>query len=106
MTPASWFAVLILAAAAALIATGAVTAWATTNAAKRVVGGVVALIGAALALGALGAPMFALAAIAFAFAHLTLGMGLVVRLQEAYGGVETAEVDAADRAAEAEEREA
>jgi multisubunit Na+/H+ antiporter MnhC subunit len=104
MAPAHWFAALIFAAAIALLAIGAVTAWAGANAAKRVVGCIVALFGAALALAALGAPAaFVLTAVVLSFAYLALGAGIVVRLQEAYGGVETTEIDSADRKADAEQ---
>jgi len=101
-----WILALVLAGALALVMIGAVTAWAGANAAKRLAGIVIALIGAVLALGALGAPSALLAAgVALAFVHLALGQALLVRLQEGYGGVETTEIDAADRKAEAAERE-
>ncbi|HRE46079.1 MAG TPA: hypothetical protein PKY87_19210, partial [Terricaulis sp.] len=75
------------------------------NAAKRLAGLVFALMGAVLALGVLGAPAALLAgAVALAFAYLALGLALMVRQQETYGGVETTEIDAADRKAEAAER--
>jgi hypothetical protein len=106
MANAFWFAALALAASVALVMIGAVTAWAAANAAKRLAGATIALIGAVLALGALGAPPALLVAgVALTFAHLTLGLALLVRLQEGYGGVESTEIDAADRKAEAAERE-
>lgn len=106
MAGALWIIALVLAAALALVMIGAVTAWAGANAAKRLAGLVMALIGAVLALGALGAPPALLVAgVVLAFAHLALGQALLVRLQESYRGVETTEIDAADRNAEVAERE-
>jgi hypothetical protein len=102
-----WILALLLACAVVLLMIGAVTAWAGANAAKRLAGVVVALIGAVLGLGALGAPpALLIAGGALGFAHLALGLALLVRLQESYGGVESTEIDAADRAADAAEREA
>lgn len=100
-----WLTALALAAAMALTLIGAVTAWLAANAAKRLAGLVFALIGAVLALGVLGAPAALLAGgVALAFAHLALGLALLVRQQESYGGVEATEIDTADRKAEAAER--
>lgn len=85
------------AASVALLMIGAVTAWASTNALKRVAGLMLALIGAILAMAVLGAPGFALlAGVAAAAASLLVGVALLVRLQESYGGVETPEFDLAD----------
>lgn len=101
-----WLTVLVLAGAVALTMIGAIAAWAAANALKRLVGLVIALIGAMLAAAALGAPApFLVAGAGLIFAHLALGLSLLVRLQESYGAVETTEIDAADRKAEAAERE-
>lgn len=101
-----WLTAFALGAAMALTLIGAVTAWLGANAAKRLAGLVFALMGAVLALGVLGAPAALLTGgVALAFAYLALGLALVVRQQETYGGVETTEIDAADRKAEAAERE-
>lgn len=102
---AVWFTAAVLAGAVALAMIGAVTAWAAANVLKRLSGVAVALIGAVLALGALGAPpAFIVAGVSIAFAHVALGLALLVRLQESYGGTETTDIDAADRKAEAAER--
>ena len=92
------FALLLgLALAVSLIVGGAVTAFVSGNALKKVVAVATALIGADVALALLGAPSVALvAASALAFAYCLIGAAVVVRLQEAYGGVELPEVDAAD----------
>ncbi len=85
------------AASVALLMIGAVTAWTSTNVFKRVAGLVIALIAAILALAVLGAPSFALmAGVSAAAANLLIGLALLVRLQESYGGVETPEFDLAD----------
>jgi hypothetical protein len=86
-----------LALAVALVAGGAVTAFASSNALKKTAAVVTALAGALLALALLGAPSVALvAAVAVAFAYCVVGVAISVRLQEAYGSVETGDVDAAD----------
>ncbi|WP_395645350.1 hypothetical protein [Terricaulis sp.] len=90
--------------AVALLLAGAVTAWTSTNVAKRVAGISVALTAALIALAVLGAPAALLVAAAgVAFAHLVVGAALLVRLQESYGGVETPEFDAADAQSDAPE---
>jgi hypothetical protein len=91
--------------AIALALASALTAHASTNATKRLVAVIVALFAALLALAALGAPQTVLiAGGAFAFAYCVIGVAIVVRLQEAYGGVEVADFDAADDASEPRER--
>lgn len=87
-----------LALALAVFAVGALTAWVSNNAVKRVVGVGVSLIAAMLVLAALGAPVgLIVAAAGLLLAVLALGAALVVRLQETYAGVEAHEFDAADR---------
>jgi multisubunit Na+/H+ antiporter MnhG subunit len=89
------------AGAIALLALGAVMALVSANAVKRVAGVALALLGALLGAAAINAPpALALGAIGAAFAHLIIGAAIVVRLQEAYGGVETRAFDEADEAAE------
>ncbi len=103
---AYWLSALVLAGGVALAMIGAVAAWAGANALKRIAGLMIAFIGALLALAAVGAPAPLLAGgVALMFGYLGLGLSLLVRLQESYGGVETTEIDAADRKAEAAERE-
>ncbi|HEX8901257.1 MAG TPA: hypothetical protein VF769_08520 [Vitreimonas sp.] len=88
---------LLLAVAVALLMLGAVTAWTSANVIKRVVGVVLACLGALGGLAALGAPHAVLVLGAgAALAQLAMGVALAVRLQEAYGGVEAAEFDQAD----------
>lgn len=88
---------LLLAASVALLLIGAAASWSAGNAVKRLAGFLVAELGALLALAAIGAPEGALiAGAAAALAQLCIGVALVVRLQEAYGGVDAAEIDAAD----------
>jgi hypothetical protein len=80
---------------------GAAQATAAPNATKRVGGIVVAHIGAVLALAVLGAPESVLiAAVAIALAQVVVGVAIVVRLQEAYGAIESRDVDVADDSAE------
>lgn len=102
---AVWLTVLALAGGVGLTMLGAVTAWAGANALKRLTGMAIAFIGAVLALGALGAPpALIVAGVVLMFAHLAVGLALLVRLQEGYGGVELTEIDTADRKAEMAER--
>jgi predicted tellurium resistance membrane protein TerC len=85
----------------------ALAAFTSSNATKRVAALLVALIGAVLAAAALGAPASVLiAGGALAFVYCTVGVALIVRLQEAYGGVEVFEIDAADEQSEPREPEA
>lgn len=90
--------------AVALLLAGAVTAWTSTNVAKRMAGIAVAFTGALLALAVLGAPSpLLISAIAIAFAYLIVGAALLVRMQEGYGGIETPEIDVADGESDARE---
>lgn len=91
----------LFAAAVVLLMTGAVSAWSSPNAAKRVGGLVITCLGATTGLAVLGAPGEALVAGAAAgFAYLAIGIALLVRLQEAYGGIEATEIDSADAQSE------
>ncbi len=97
---------ILLAGAVALLLLGAVAAWSSTNVVKRVAAIALAHIGAVSALSVLGAPDAALiAAVAAAFAQLTLGVALVVLLQERYGAIEAPDIDAADAQSEPTGRE-
>jgi hypothetical protein len=96
--------ILGLALAVALIAGGSVAAFARANALKRLAGVLIALAGAALALAILQTPGPAvLAVIAIALAYVTLGNAVAVRLQEAYGAIESDEIDSADQQDEPQE---
>lgn len=87
----------LLALAAALVMAGAATAWTSPNVVKRLAGVMIALLGAIMGLAALGAPNGVLVGgVAAAFGYVAVGAALSVRLQEAYGAVETPEIDAAD----------
>jgi hypothetical protein len=95
-----------LAVAIALVAAGAVAAFASSNALKKVAALLVALVGAGLAAALLSAPSSVLiAAAAIAFAYCVVGTAVVVRLQEAYGSIETSDIDAADEQDEPREPE-
>jgi len=86
-----------LALAVALVAGGAVAAFASGNALKKTAATMASLVGAVLALALLGAPGGALVAgAAIALAYCVVGVAVAVRLQEAYGGIETSDLDAAD----------
>lgn len=105
MTPEALTIRLIVAAAIALTAFGAVAAWVSGNAIKRLAGLVAAMAGAMVAAAALGAPDALLGgAVAILFATVAAGVALAVRLQEAYGAIEAPELDQADRQDEASER--
>jgi hypothetical protein len=91
----------LFAAAVVMLMAGAVSAWSSDNAAKRVAGLVIACLGAVIGLAALGAPAGALlAGGAAGFAYLAVGIALLVRLQEAYGGIEATTIDSADAQSE------
>ena len=95
-----------LALAIALVAGGAVAAFTSSNALKKVAAVLTALVGAALVAALLGAPSSLLIALAaIAFAYCVVGVAVVVRLQEAYGSIETGDVDAADEQDEPREPE-
>lgn len=84
---------------------GAALASSASHALKRVVGAVIGFAGAALVLSELGvSEVFLIAASAIAFAHILFGAALVVRLKETYGGLDVADMDAADRESEPKER--
>jgi NADH:ubiquinone oxidoreductase subunit K len=105
MAPA-WLTMAGLAAAVGVLALGAVMACASANAGKRLAGMQIAMLGACLALAALDAPgVFALSAIAVSAAQLALGVAIIVRLQEGYGGVEAPDIDVADKEQEQAEVE-
>lgn len=84
-----------------LFALGVAVAWLARDALKRI-GGLALLGFAALAAAAaVGAPPALLAGgVGIIFAQIVIGVAIVVRLQEAYGGAEIAEIDAADAASE------
>lgn len=88
----------IFAAALVLLMCGAVAAWASNNAIKRLAGIALSMLGAILGLAALGAPNALLIAAACAlFVQLAIGAAVTVRLQEDYGAIEAPETDQADR---------
>lgn len=90
--------VVCLALAVTVIASGAVAAFSSPSALKKLAAIVIALTGAALALALLQAPSIAVgAAVAIAFAYAVVGVALIARLQEAYGGIDADEFDAADQ---------
>lgn len=95
-----------LALAMALVLGGAVAAFASGNALKKVAAILSALVGAGLAAALLGAPSGTLIAVAaIAFAYCVVGVAVLVRLQEAYGSIETSDLDAADEQDEPREPE-
>lgn len=88
---------LALALAVALVAAGALTAAASSNAMKKILGVLISLVGAVFALALLAAPDAAvLAALAIAFAYVVVGVAVTVRLQEGYASIEALDLDAAD----------
>lgn len=97
MTPAAAMFTAQMGLALALLFVGAAVAWSAANAIKRVVALELASVGALIGMAALGAPAGLLVvAVGAGFALLLLGLALAVRLQEAYGGVETPDIDRAD----------
>jgi hypothetical protein len=92
---------LALAAGIVLLMCGVALGWASVSVAKRVVGVIVALLGAIVGLAALGAPQaMMIAGAAALFAYVTMGVGLLARLQEAYGATDVADIDRGDADAE------
>jgi hypothetical protein len=90
---------LIAGAAIVLAMAGAVTAFAASNAIKRLIGVAIAGFGAVTAL-ALWVPAAVTPAAAILFVYLAVGAALIVRVQEAYGSIETRDLDSADAAGE------
>lgn len=90
-----------LALSVALLALGAVMALSSANVAKRVAGLLLAHLAVLMALAALklGGSVL-MAGLGAALAALLLGVALLVRLQEAYGAVETLDMDVADSQSE------
>lgn len=92
---------LLLAVATTLLLVGVVAAWTSTNVVKRAIGLLVAMLGALAGAVALGAPAaWLMLGTGVALAYFIVASALIVRLQEAYGAVEAAELDAADGADE------
>jgi hypothetical protein len=95
-----------LALAIALVAGGAVTAFVSANAVKKISATLTCLVGAGLTLALLGAPSSAvIAVVAIALGYAAIGVAITVRLQEAYGGIEASDLDAADEHDEPREPE-
>ena len=85
---------LLAGGAVALLMIGAATALTSPNAIKRLAGLSIAMLGGLAALAALGAPQGAIVAgAAVLLAQLALGVAIVVRLHESYGGIETPDLD-------------
>ena len=95
---------LLAGGAVALLMIGAATALTSPNAIKRLAGLSIAMLGGLAALAALGAPQGAIVAgAAVLLAQLALGVAIVVRLHESYGGIETPDLDTADAETEPQE---
>lgn len=89
----------------ALVMIGAATTLVASNAIKRAGGLLVSgfgAIGFLAATGAGSAPLIICVALLFVYA--VFGAALVVRLQESYGSIEAAEIDAADADSDAQGR--
>jgi hypothetical protein len=87
----------LLAAAVALLVLGAAAASLSDNGLKRLIGLVIAWLGAVAAAAALSASQqLIVAGAAILFAQLAFGVALVIRLQETYGSIEAGDIDAAD----------
>lgn len=101
MAPALLVLRLGLAASVVLLACGVALAWTSASFAKRVAGVIIALTGAIVGLAALGAPQaMMIAGAATLLAYVAIGVGVLARLQEAYGVTEIADIDSADADAE------
>ncbi|MBN8606817.1 MAG: hypothetical protein J0L81_07855 [Caulobacterales bacterium] len=88
---------LLLAMATTLLLIGVIAAWTSTNLVKRVVGLLFAMLGALVGAAALAAPAALLMLGAgVALGYFLVAAALIVRVQEAYGAVEAAELDSAD----------
>jgi hypothetical protein len=91
----------LLAVAFALTLMGAAAAFAGANVWKRIGGVLASLMGAVLGCGALGAGAGAIVAVmAVVLGYCMLGAAVGVRIQEAYGAVETPALDSADQGSE------
>lgn len=107
MGESSILSAVAVALAGAFALAGAVVMLLAANVAKKLAGFGVALLGALAALAVLQAPGALLAAaVAVGFGYISLGGGLVVRLQEGYHSVETPEINRADQGDEPAERRA
>lgn len=85
------------AAALTLLVASAAIASAATHAVKKLMGAVLTVLAALVALAVIGAPAQALVAgAAAAFGLLVVGVGIAVRLQEAYGDVDQRALDGGD----------
>ena len=86
-----------IALALVVLTAGALMAWTSENVVKRMLGVAFAQVGALIGLAVLQSPdSLLIAAAAAMFAMLLIAIALLVRLQEAYGGVEGRDFDAAD----------
>jgi hypothetical protein len=96
---------ILAAGAVALVIIGAMAALLLGNAIKRLAGLLIAGFGAIAGLAALGASDGAIiVGVAVLFAQTAIGVALVVRLQEAYGGVDAGDIDAADADTDVQDR--
>jgi hypothetical protein len=80
-----------------MLLAGIAAAMSGASVTKRLIGVLVAMIGALLAAAAAGASLsLIVVGAALTLAYSAIGAALLVRLQESYGTVETFEIDAAD----------
>ncbi|MEZ5996003.1 MAG: hypothetical protein R3C25_09625 [Hyphomonadaceae bacterium] len=87
----------IACASLALVIGGALLAWLSGNLFKRLAGIIVAASGALVTASALAAPESLITSgAAVIFVELVIGGAVAVRLYEAYGSIEAAEVDSLD----------
>ena len=104
MAPALLVFRLGLAAAIVLFACGGALAWTSVSFSKRLAGVIIGFLGAIVALASLAAPQGAMiAGVATLLGYAVVGVAVLVRLQEAYGATEIAEIDCADADAEPNE---